>query len=460
MRKSSKFQFLVCAVVLNFHHLSGADIDTDKIADSSAYIKSFLASKAFIVEGDGNTLNWNTTPSDITSDIDIFAGYKIYGNVSDNTLNFNQNNTNYIKEIRAGFAYDGIAMGNKLNISNGNIGISAISGRGSKGALNNTIKILAGDFIGFTKIYAGSSEIRDVINNGIEIENGTFTQEVEIYAGYTHANAVVSNAIKNYLGIKDGSFSGKVKIYAGYSKNGSVEQNYLTISGGSFVDQVEIYGGYSELGDVSSNTINITGGKFAKTVRIYGGYSKISKVINNTVNLHGEDLNLPNIYGGAVNNPPGYRVSNNTLNIIGKNIRANDIGNFKMINFYLPKDFDTAKDKMLSLNHPPYILNSKIGVGMMQGGVLKMDDEIVLIDVQNGNITYPLDKTNHVGQLQSGISAVYEFELKDDGGLNKKLIAKVIKAPKTSKDFLPYPKNVIETTIGELGMLLSSSDMI
>ncbi|WP_172201591.1 autotransporter outer membrane beta-barrel domain-containing protein [Campylobacter sp. RM16188] len=503
--------------------------------------KRYLQDNNFRLLESDNTLTWNGTPLDITFDIDIFAGYKFYGNVSDNTLNFNQNNTNHIKEIRAGFAYDGIAIGNKLNISNGNIGISAISGRGSKGALNNTIKILAGDFIGFTKIYAGSSEIRDVINNGIEIENGTFTQEVEIYAGYTHANAVVSNAIKNYLDIKDGSFSGKVKIYSGYSKNGSVEQNSLTISGGSFVDQVEIYGGYSELGDVSNNTINITGGKFAKTVKIYGGRSINGPAINNTINLlNADNLNSPYIYGGSSQTDA---FTGNTLNIKNKNINASDVKNFEFLNFYIPVGFSVTNDKMLTLTEAPDLTNSKIGVAMMKGGVLNSGDEVTLI-YSDAGIIYPTKENmkNHKNQIQAGISAKYDFTLKEDSE-KKKLLAKVvneetppenkpesgkqedsrpniekpkenipeadkpennkpettkpeinkpevgkpednnpeIEKPESSKQedskpgieepkenipetnrphLLPYPKNVIETTIGELGMLLSSSDLV
>lgn len=92
---------------------------------------------------------------------------------------------------------------------------------------------------------------------------------------------------------------------------------------------------------------------------------------------------------------------------------------------------------------------------MLNGG-----DKLTLIEATNGDITYPTDMSNQTGQLQAGISALYQFELKKDDGANRKLLA-VVKNNEKGKPFLiPYPKNILETTIGELGMLLSSSDLI
>ncbi|MFL1707552.1 hypothetical protein ACHJH3_11290, partial [Campylobacter sp. MOP7] len=71
--------------------------------------------------------------------------------------------------------------------------------------------------------------------------------------------------------------------------------------------------------------------------------------------------------------------------------------------------------------------------------------------------------------MQAGISKVYAFKLDKDSE-NKKLLVVVTDDgskpidpkpidPKPDNTMLPYPKNVVETTIGELGMLSSSLDL-
>ena len=72
----------------------------------------------------------------------------------------------------------------------------------------------------------------------------------------------------------------------------------------------------------------------------------------------------------------------------------------------------TATDEMLALEHAPNLGKSKIGVGMMNGGVLNGGDKLTLIEAANGDITYLTDMSNQTGQLQAGISALYQFELK------------------------------------------------
>ena len=114
---------------------------------------------------------------------------------------------------------------------------------------------------------------------------------------------------------------------------------------------------------------------------------------------------------------------------------------------------------MLALEHAPNLAKSKIGVGMMNGGVLNGGDKLTLVEAASGDITYPTDMSNQTGQLQAGISALYQFELKKDNGADKKLFAVVKNDERGRPLLLPYPKNILETTIGELGMLLSSSDL-
>ena len=166
------------------------------------------------------------------------------------------------------------------------------------------------------------------------------------------------------------------------------------------------------------------------------------------------------IWGGFTGDATQDYFTGNTINIREKNIKARAVYNFEFLNFYIPAGFAPATDKMLTLEDAPNLAKSKIGVGMMNGGMLNGGDKLTLIEATNGYIIYPTDMSNQTGQLQAGISALYQFELKKDDGANKKLFAVVKNDERGGPLLLPYPKNILETTIGELGMLLSSSDLI
>ena len=194
---------------------------------------------------------------------------------------------------------------------------------------------------------------------------------------------------------------------------------------------------------------------------MFVGKSRDGSAVNNIVNLNARGLDLSGIqiWGGSTSDATQDYFTGNTINIREKNIKARAIYNFEFLNFYIPAGFTPATDKMLPLEHAPNLAKSKIGVGMMNGGVLNSGDKLTLIEVTNGDIVYPTDMSNQTGQLQAGVSALYTFTLAQDPA-NKKLFAVVKNNEKGKPLLLPYPKNILETTIGELGMLLSSSDLI
>lgn len=125
------------------------------------------------------------------------------------------------------------------------------------------------------------------------------------------------------------------------------------------------------------------------------------------------------IWGGFTSDATQDYFTGNTINIREKNIKARAVYNFGFLNFYIPADFLPATDKMLTLEHVPNLAKSKIGVGMTNGGVLNGGDKLTLIEATNGDIIYPTDMSNQTGQLQAGVSAIYQFELKKTMELTK-----------------------------------------
>ncbi|MGB2553449.1 hypothetical protein ACPF04_09800, partial [Campylobacter sp. MOP51] len=376
--------------------LKNLTVNTDTPQAEYEIYDTSTIGREFSLNGSKNSLTWNGTPNYVNENTDIKVGYSDTEDVNENTFNFNGNDSTHITHIYAGHSNKRNAINNKLYITGG--------------------KILAGAY--------GALADLDAKNNHVYITGGEF----------------------------DNSHS---TIYGGYSSNnGEASANSITIAGWE-----------------SSNN--------SKNVDIVGGYSENGKAINNTVNLKADGIILGGIYGGEV--PPGSMEENligNTLNVRGKNITAATIENFEKLNFYIPVGFMPATDRMLTLTEAPDLTNSKIGIAMMAGGTLNNGDEVTLI-YSDAGIIYPTKENmkNHKNQIQAGISAKYDFTLKEDSE-KKRLLAKVVNEethpdnkpeiekpkeniPETNRPhLLPYPKNVIETTIGELGMLLSSSDMI
>lgn len=405
-----------------------------------------------------NTLNFN---SGKVKDF-LYGGYSENKNVSGNTINIKGGNL--VKTgIYGGRALSGDASDNAVNISGGDMAERIFGARASKKAQKNSVTIEGGNFVqgdyGETSIFGARGD-EQAANNSVTIKGGNFNLPTDINGGYSNGG----KANDNKVDISGGIFEKKASVYGGYSvSGGGAGNNKVSISGGTFKEGASICGGFSNLGgDATGNEVTISGGAFQGESKIYGGFvpSANKAATNNIVNLSASGLNLSSvsIFGGNKDVFTG-----NTLNVRGKNITAKSIANFEYLNFYMPQDI-TANDTMLNLlgNDKADLRRSKIGVGMVQGGRLNLNDRIALINSAAG-ILYPNDMSNHKGQLQAGISAVYDFKLAKDND-NKKLYAVVSTAsnanPHAPFKLLPYPKNVLETSVAELGSLSQSSDLL
>jgi len=438
-------------------------------------------------DSDNNSLIWDRKDSliGLNYDLDIAGGYSDLSAASNNTLDF-RDYCDPVHFLYGGYSERQVAIYNTLNISGGKIKEAVYGGHGLVAAEGNKVFIGGGVFEK-PEIYGGRSFRNDAADNIVDIDKGAdFKQSAQIYGGHSIGRNVEYNvvSIRKDSGIKDGSrivggesqegsakgnevdvdadaLEAKVDIYGGVSNEGEAKANKVTINGGTF-QEPKIIAGESTKGSAASNTLNLNGGSFEGPADMFAGKSRDGSTVNNIVNLNARGLDLSGIkiWGGFTSDTAQDYFTGNTINVREKNIKASAIYNFEFLNFYIPVGFAPATDKMLTLEHAPNLAKSKIGVGMMNGGVLNGGDKLTLIEATNGDIIYPTDMSNQTGQLQTGVSAIYQFKLKKDDGANKKLLA-VVKNNKRGKPLLlPYPKNILETTIGELDMLLSSSDLI
>ena len=242
--------------------------------------------------------------------------------------------------------------------------------------------------------YGGYSENGNADENTVSISGSTVNGEVYGGKGYEECSGntvIVNNSTVN--GEIDGS----------YSENGIAKDNKVSISGGSTVNYV--YGGYADKGSVN-NTVNIQDSTINGDV--YGGYSVDGNSESNTVNISGSEI-LADVYGGYTENDGaiaekiqnnkvifkngakikgdvygGYdklskaNITNNTLEVVGKDNEAKSIQNFDKLNFFITKDL-IANDTMLKVTDTALINNAEIKAGVELGTKLNENDKINLI---------------------------------------------------------------------------------
>lgn len=453
--------------------LYGTDFTMDDNADSNdytTYISSRNGREMFALpDSDNNSLIWNRKDSliGLNDNLDIAGGYGDLSAALNNTLDF-QDYCDPIYFLYGGYSERQVAIYNTLKISGGEIKQAVYGGHGLIAAEGNKVLISGGVFEK-PEIYGGRSFRRNTADNIVDINKGAeFKQSAQIYGGHSIGGNAEYNAvsIRKESGIKDGSrivggesqegsakgnevdidtdaFDAKVGIYGGISNDGEAKANKVTINGGTFkpgspiiggrvglslldatnntitinggiFKEPQIIAGESTKGSAAGNTLNLNGGTFEGPADMFTGKSRDGSAVNNIVNLNARGLDLSGIqiWGGSTSDATQDYFTGNTINIREKNIKARAIYNFEFLNFYIPVGFVPATDKMLALEHAPNLAKSKIGVGMMNGGVLNGGNKLTLIEAANGDITYPTDMSNQTGQLQAGISALYQFELK------------------------------------------------
>ena len=277
----------------------------------------------------------------------------VYGGYADNDNNSSAEKNNVT--ISAGSKVSGSIYGgyanhnaneNKVSFSNvAEVGESVFGGYSLKADSKNNEVTIEG--VGVVKAYVAGGVALAGISEGNKVNIAHSSVNVNVYGGYG-----AKDSIGNIISITDGSSVNK-NVYGGYSFKGNSLDNTVTIDN-SIVNE-NVYGGYTESDGAISEKIQNNKVIFKNGAKIkgdvYGGYDKLNKA----------------------------NITNNTLEVVGKDNEAKGIQNFDKLNFFITKDL-IANDTMLKVTDTALINNAEIKAGVELGTKLKKNDTINLID--------------------------------------------------------------------------------
>lgn len=277
----------------------------------------------------------------------------VYGGYADNDNNSSAEKNNVT--ISAGSKVSGSIYGgyanhnaneNKVSFSNvAEVGESVLGGYSLKADSKNNEVTIEG--VGVVKAYVAGGVALAGISEGNKVNIAHSSVNVNVYGGYG-----AKDSIGNIISITDGSSVNK-NVYGGYSFKGNSLDNTVTIDN-SIVNE-NVYGGYTESDGAISEKIQNNKVIFKNGAKIkgdvYGGYDKLNKA----------------------------NITNNTLEVVGKDNEAKGIQNFDKLNFFITKDL-IANDTMLKVTGTALINNAEIKASVELGTKLKKNDTINLID--------------------------------------------------------------------------------
>ena len=354
---------------------------------------------------------------------DIYGGYATH-NTNENKVSIT-NGAEIGENVFGGYSLKADSKNNEVTINGGSVVTANVAGgvtvKGS--SEGNTVRIIKSSA---ANVYGGKGDTSSK-GNSVEISEGTISNSV--YGGYAD-NDNNSSAEKNNVTISAGSkVSGS--IYGGYA-NHNANENKVSFSNVAEVGE-SVFGGYSLKADSKNNEVTIEGVGVVKAyvaggvalagisegnkvniahssvnVNVYGGYSFKGNSLDNTVTIDNSIVN-ENVYGGYTesdgaisekiqNNKVifkngakikgdvygGYdklnkaNITNNTLEVVGKDNEAKGIQNFDKLNFFITKDL-IANDTMLKVTDTALINNAEIKAGVELGTKLNENDKINLI---------------------------------------------------------------------------------
>ena len=373
-------------------------------------------------EADGNTENNHVTiDANSTVKESVFGGYSFKGDSKNNEVTINcgsvvtgnvaggvalkgnsEGNTVSIIKSSTGYVYGGkggtSSKGNSVEIIEGTIRNSVYGGYAdndnNSSAENNKVTISAGSKVSGS-IYGGYvnhnanenkvsfsnvAEVGESVLGGYSLKADSKNNEVTI-EGVGVVKAYVAGGVA-LAGISEGNkvniahSSVNVNVYGGYGAKDSIGN---IITDGSSVNK-NVYGGYSFKGNSLDNTVTIDNSIVNENV--YGGYTESDgaiseKIQNNKVIFKNGAKIKGDVYGGY-DKLNKANITNNTLEVVGKDNEAKGIQNFDKLNFFITKDL-IANDTMLKVTDTALINNAEIKAGVELGTKLNENDKINLI---------------------------------------------------------------------------------
>ena len=335
-----------CGSVVTGNVAGGVALKGNSEGNTVSIIKS---STGYVYGGKGGT-------SSKGNSVEIIEGTirnSVYGGYADNDNNSSAEKNNVT--ISAGSKVSGSIYGgyanhnaneNKVSFSNvAEVGESVLGGYSLKADSKNNEVTIEG--VGVVKAYVAGGVALAGISEGNKVNIAHSSVNVNVYGGYG-----AKDSIGNIISITDGSSVNK-NVYGGYSFKGNSLDNTVTIDN-SIVNE-NVYGGYTESDGAISEKIQNNKVIFKNGAKIkgdvYGGYDKLNKA----------------------------NITNNTLEVVGKDNEAKGIQNFDKLNFFITKDL-IANDTMLKVTDTALINNAEIKAGVELGTKLKKNDTINLID--------------------------------------------------------------------------------
>ena len=335
-----------CGSVVTGNVAGGVALKGNSEGNTVRIIKS---STGYVYGGKGGT-------SSKGNSVEIIEGTirnSVYGGYADNDNNSSAENNKVT--ISAGSKVSGSIYGgyanhnaneNKVSFSNvAEVGESVLGGYSLKADSKNNEVTIEG--VGVVKAYVAGGVALAGISEGNKVNIAHSSVNVNVYGGYG-----AKDSIGNIISITDGSSVNK-NVYGGYSFKGNSLDNTVTIDN-SIVNE-NVYGGYTESDGAISEKIQNNKVIFKNGAKIkgdvYGGYDKLNKA----------------------------NITNNTLEVVGKDNEAKGIQNFDKLNFFITKDL-IANDTMLKVTDTALINNAEIKAGVELGTKLKKNDTINLID--------------------------------------------------------------------------------
>ena len=277
-----------------------------------------------------------------------YAGVSIYGNTTENNVLTISGGTH--TAARAGYtiARTGSTKNNTLTITGGTVGEAY-------GGWTEGKNLLASTTVDETHpVAVNTGANAEAEGNKLNLSGGTIGANGKIAGGYIakytlhQTHPVSAGDVKtNKVNISGGTIGNNTAIYGGYTEgSGNATDNEVTISDGTFGNGVVIHGGGTAGRDAAGavtaskatgNTVTITGGTFGTGMDIYGGSTGgTGAATGNTITLGANDLAMGGVflhggYGAAASDV----MTDNTLNVKGKNITVRGVENFGKANFDL-----------------------------------------------------------------------------------------------------------------------------
>ena len=286
-----------------------------------------------------------------------YAGVSIYGNTTENNKLTISGGTH--TAARAGYtiAKNGSTKNNTLTITGGTVGEAY-------GGWTEGQNLLASTAVDETHpIAVNTGANAEAEGNKLNLSGGTIGANGKIAGGYIakytlhQSNLVSAGDVKtNKVNISGGTIGNNTAIYGGYTEgSGNATDNEVTISDGTFGNGVAIHGGGTAgrgrqltanpdvandtvaASKATGNTVTITGGTFGTGMDIYGGSTGgTGAATGNTITLGADDLAMGGVFlHGGYGAASSDVMTDNTLNVKGKNITVRGVENFGKANFDL-----------------------------------------------------------------------------------------------------------------------------